>query len=81
MDYSISWISSTKLGKNIIMQYMYMLWYNIVNTLLIKVVRYYAKNDLLARNMLLAIEDNNKHLTPTMISKAITELDEIIYEH
>lgn len=60
---------------------MYMLWYNIVNTLLIKVVRYYAKNDLLARNMLLAIEDNNKHLTPTMISKAITELDEIIYEH
>ena len=81
MDNSISWISSTKLGKNIIMQYMYMLWYNIVNTLLIKVVRYYAKNDLLARNMLLAIEDNNKHLTPTMISKAITELDEIIYEH
>ena len=81
MDTSISWISSIKLGKNIIMQYMYMLWYNIVNTLLIKVVRYYAKNDLLARNMLLAIEDNNKHLTPTMISKAITELDEIIYEH
>ena len=58
-----------------------MLWCSIVNTLLIKVVRYYAKNDLLARNMLLAIEDNNKHLTPNMISKAITELDEIIYEH
>ena len=81
MDTSISWFSCVKLGKNIIMQYLYMLWYNIVNTLLIKVVRYYAKNDLLARNMLLAIEDNNKHLTPNMISKAITELDEIIYEH
>ena len=81
MDTGIYWSSSIKLGESIIMQYLYMLWYNVINTVLLKVVKYYAKDDLLARNMLLAIEDNNKHLTPTMISKAITELDEIIYEH
>lgn len=63
------------------MQYIYAAWYNIVNIILIKMVKHYAKYDILARNMLLAIQENNKHITPTMISKAVTELDDIIYEH
>ena len=44
-----------------------------------KIVGKLASNDRWARQMIITIVDNNRHLTEHMVHKAVNELDEAIY--